>query len=440
MTGSGTLLDPYIIYDVNDLQAMEDDLTAYYELGNDIDASATSGWNGGLGFDPIGNYQSGHPELRFSGFFDGKGHIISDLFINRPLERDIGLFGITALNNPGGWIRNVGLVDCDMTGDWEVGALVGFHEWNAQTISYCYSTGIIKSITNGTLVAGFLGYNGSDVEDCYSECDVVVSGPDDTVQDGPFIGLNEWNVSRCHSTGNISISGRNIEDIGAFIGWQYNGKLLQCYSTGNVLINSTGHVYSAGGFTGLDTGSEPTSKCFSTGNVTIVATGEVWGIGGFTGYNNISAFADCYARGNISITTPGDIWDGDIGGMVGYVDHGLEILRSYSTGSITIVGTTFNHVGGFCGNNLGTIINCFWDTQTSGQATSDGGTGKTTAQMKKYKTFTGWGFGTIWGITNACNDGYPCLLDVTASCKWAPYRGNIHVDQLIYQHAERMVR
>lgn len=49
MTGSGTQADPYIISDVDDLQAMSDDLTAYYELGGDIDASATTGWNGGAG-------------------------------------------------------------------------------------------------------------------------------------------------------------------------------------------------------------------------------------------------------------------------------------------------------------------------------------------------------------------------------------------------------
>ena len=54
MTGTGTFLDPYIIEDVNDLQAMQDDLTAYYELGGDIDASATIGWNAGAGFLPIG--------------------------------------------------------------------------------------------------------------------------------------------------------------------------------------------------------------------------------------------------------------------------------------------------------------------------------------------------------------------------------------------------
>ena len=70
MTGSGTEADPYIIYNVTDLQAMNDHLGAYYELGNDIDASATSGWNGGDGFVPVG---------KFTGHFDGNSHKITIL-------------------------------------------------------------------------------------------------------------------------------------------------------------------------------------------------------------------------------------------------------------------------------------------------------------------------------------------------------------------------
>jgi len=42
------------ITNVTELQAMEDDLDEDYVLGNNIDASATSGWNDGAGFDPIG--------------------------------------------------------------------------------------------------------------------------------------------------------------------------------------------------------------------------------------------------------------------------------------------------------------------------------------------------------------------------------------------------
>ncbi len=34
------------------------------------------------------------------------------------------------------------------------------------------------------------------------------------------------------------------------------------------------------------------------------------------------------------------------------------------------------------------MTDCFWDTQTSGQAASAGGTGKTTAEMQTENTFT----------------------------------------------------
>ena len=48
------------------------------------------------------------------------------------------------------------------------------------------------------------------------------------------------------------------------------------------------------------------------------------------------------------------------------------------------------NVGGLVGwNQEGTVSNSFWDTETSGQATSDGGTGKTTAEMKDIATFSG---------------------------------------------------
>ncbi len=63
MTGTGTLLDPYIIYGVTDLQAMNNSLAAYYELANDIDASATSGWNSGKGFEPVGSGGGGNHYL-----------------------------------------------------------------------------------------------------------------------------------------------------------------------------------------------------------------------------------------------------------------------------------------------------------------------------------------------------------------------------------------
>jgi len=53
MSGTGTPEDPYIITDIYELQAMQLDPEAYFELGNDIDASDAVDWNGGEGFAPI---------------------------------------------------------------------------------------------------------------------------------------------------------------------------------------------------------------------------------------------------------------------------------------------------------------------------------------------------------------------------------------------------
>jgi hypothetical protein len=52
-------------------------------------------------------------------------------------------------------------------------------------------------------------------------------------------------------------------------------------------------------------------------------------------------------------------------------------------------------VGGLVGYNKGTVTNSFWDVQTSGRSTSDGGTGKTTAEMKSITTFSGAGWDII---------------------------------------------
>ena len=53
-------------------------------------------------------------------------------------------------------------------------------------------------------------------------------------------------------------------------------------------------------------------------------------------------------------------------------------------------------VGGLVGrNDEGTVNDSFWDIEPSGQATSDGGTGKTTAEMQDIATFSGAGWNII---------------------------------------------
>jgi len=67
------------------------------------------------------------------------------------------------------------------------------------------------------------------------------------------------------------------------------------------------------------------------------------------------------------------------------------VTQCYSTGAVRGTG---GYVGGLVGGDWGHVTASFWDIQTSGQTTSQGGTGKTTAQMQTARTFldAGWDF------------------------------------------------
>jgi len=94
------------------------------------------------------------------------------------------------------------------------------------------------------------------------------------------------------------------------------------------------------------------------------------------------------------------------GGLIGR-SYGI-ISNSYSTGSVTCP----SFFGGLVSTGGGGIVtNSFWNTETSGQSVSGGGTGLTTAQMKTRSTFTGigWDFINIWQMCPEINDGYPSL-------------------------------
>ena len=87
------------------------------------------------------------------------------------------------------------------------------------------------------------------------------------------------------------------------------------------------------------------------------------------------------------------------GGLVGYNSNG-NITNCYSTGTV-------NNGSGFIGYNQGTESNNFWDIESSGATSSDGGTGKTTTEMKDIATFTDLntdGLTTAWDFEKDLND------------------------------------
>lgn len=129
------------------------------------------------------------------------------------------------------------------------------------------------------------------------------------------------------------------------------------------------------------------ANCFSTG--TIVGAGG--SVGGLCG-RNYGSISDCYS----TCTTSGEV---GVGGVCGNNLSG-SIERSYSTGTVQ-GGRSF---GGFCGINNAMVSSCFWDIETSGMTESDGGAGKSTAEMQTLSTFTGWDFEAAWIM-----QGYPLL-------------------------------
>ncbi|MBU0484080.1 MAG: hypothetical protein KKB30_06155 [Proteobacteria bacterium] len=319
-----------------DLQGMSGNLARHYALGADIDASATSGWNSGAGFTPVGY----NPAI-FTGGFDGLGHTIDNLYINRPSISQIGMFSRVENST----LRNVGLVGGSVTG-LSAGSLLGWARGGV-TISNAYATG--------------------DVTSPYGAGGLVNA-------------MSRSTISNSYATGNVTGSGNYV---GGLVG-DGTGTISNSYATGSV-TGSGDYVGGLAGLFNLSVGIGTISNSFATGSVT--GSGDY--VGGLVGLGSQVTISNSYATGSVS-------GGSSVGGLVGE-NFGGNISNSYATGSVSGSGAA----GGLAGSSTGTTSNSFWDTETSGQATSAGGTGKTTAEMQSLATFSGAG----WSIDDSGGSG-----------------------------------
>jgi len=355
-------------------------------------------------------------DLIFTGTFDGKEYTISDLYINRPTEDNVGLFGYT----DGATIQDVTLADFDITGEDYTAALVGEVDDTAISgvavtgaditgddsiggcIGYAYdstitsssTTGDVKAGTTSYYVGGFVGvlYENT-ITSCYST--VTVNGGTTAYAVGGFVGWERENtLTSCYATGNVT----GDWELGGFVGGVYSASTYtKCHATGNVTSTGTSGDYIGGFGGGYPSIADTTfSKCYATGDVS--TSNGTWAVGGFVGEMDETWTAtDCYAMGDVTAASATAV-----GGFIGYCDDGT-VTNCYSIGAVS--GNA--DVGGFCGDqDDSTITACYWDTDTSGTETSDGGTGYATATMLLFATFS------AWNISNASaqrNDGYPFL-------------------------------
>lgn len=242
-----------------DLQGISLDPYTNYVLGADIDASATRNWNGGAGFDPL---------KVFTGTFDGLKHVVKNIYINRPTEDQVGLFGYVA----SGTIQNIGLEGGSVRGDTDVGALMGYG--CCAIVRRAYAN---VAVTGNNNVGGLIGQSVDDViSDVYSTG--TVTGNDSV---GGLIGMidaySTTTVTRAYAAGLVT----GITNVGGLIGQD-----LTTASTTNSYwdMNRSDQASSAGG-TGKTTAQMMQLSTYAGWNIGLAGTlGATWQIVEGSGY------------------------------------------------------------------------------------------------------------------------------------------------------------
>jgi predicted secreted protein len=173
---------------------------------------------------------------------------------------------------------------------------------------------------------------------------------------------------------NVSIGGTDY--VGGLVGFNY-GRI-----TASRVVGAVSGSNRIGGITGRNWGSISASSTSGT-------VSGVHDVGGLVAANYgeiLTSYCHAAVSGNRNV-----------GGLVGK-NYG-SIATTYSTGTVT----ANTNAGGLVAYNwpdAGTVIG-FWDVETSGLATSDGGVGRTTVEMQTANTFLDAG----WDIANEAADG-----------------------------------
>ena len=420
------------IWDWYDLHAMRDDLGGSYILMNDLD-STTAGYaalasptaNGGKGWEPVGAYGHWDGEQGqwlgeiFRGVFYGQGYEIRNLFIQRPDEEQVGLFGHVSV---GGVIEDIGVTGSAVIGGWSVGGLVG---WNADggTIRNSYYSG---SVTGNANVGGLVGYNHGTISNSHYNYDQVLINGQHIITIGAlfaedfqqwlandgFLDINE----RLLQEDNHYVIG-NVSDLKQLLGFGQDGslkfRLKDDLDLGNdpdfyipylaAEFDGNGHRIVNLSF-GFDFAAQVGLFGFLCGDISEVGAENItitgnYQVGGLAGCNWRATVSCCYSTGSVTGGSSGGLvggnWGtvsnsystasvhGSGGGLVGVNVGEATVRNSYSTGN---VASTSGNCG-LVGWGEGTVSNSFWDIETSGETMSAGGTGKTTAEMKDVVTF-----------------------------------------------------
>jgi len=325
-SGDGSIGTPYLIHTAEQMNHVRKHTSSCHSLCADISLVRYSDW---AGWEPIPEY---------SGVFNGNGHRVTNLKINRVDTNYIGLFSnnthmITGLTVAG-----------EVGGNTLVGGIAG---GNSGTIEYCNYTGTVWA--SGAYAGGITGRNfeNGTIDSCSHTGNVVAE-----THLGGIAGQNDWAVSNCtNHNGNIYMDNTTGTSIGGIVGYNGGGHITGCVNYAEVNSrHNIGNNASTGGITGTNWAGVYNSRNYGV----VQSYGTAGGIAGCN-YNLVEG---CLNEGMVAVYCPG-------GGIVGRNegDSTSGTLRSCTNkGTVTgneATGKDSYYIGGAVGyNNKGKVEDC----------------------------------------------------------------------------------
>ncbi|MBN2790589.1 MAG: T9SS type A sorting domain-containing protein [Candidatus Delongbacteria bacterium] len=395
--GSGTVLDPYQVETAEDLDNIRNYLESSFIQTANIDLGVAP-WNEGEGWNPIGDYNPFDSTKSFRGNYDGNDFEIKNMFINRPEESDLGLFG-SSLDCI---FTNINLNNINITGQGSIGGIVAI-SYN-DIVTDCTVEGIIEGFGGlGLLMYFFEGYY---IENCHVKGEIISTG-------GTMIGgmggiYQAQSIKNCTSEVTITSNGRFVAGLMAET---IDIELIKnCSASVNISSNDDfiGGLFSINVQVNKNTVVE---NCFTIGS--IQSTGN--NVGGFIAQIGLLdqspefvLIKNCYSSVNVE---GNDLVAGFVSEYTGGIPDSTEIKNCYSYGAVN--GNS--NVGGFIGYidsiSIPFVYNSYWNTETSTQAYSAAGEGRVTSEMifpYTDNTYMDWDFINIWqDDEKIINNGYP---------------------------------
>lgn len=458
IVGEGTFDDPYLITNEAQFIKISENLSGFYKLMNDITL--------------VNNEVAiGDVDKPFSGTFDGNNYTITstlEVDTNDPFDAYVPyLSPIFGKVSESGYIKNLNLVYdeahmLNIVAENTSGEFVGFNEG---LIENCSVVANMNMFTKGGTFGGFVGNNTGTINSCSVKGNIFLrsnyyyeyfvgglagknSGTIDNanveismnvsivvraavihvykgkIKTGGLIGYNSGTIKNSLVDVYAVTYGVGSSNIGGLIGQDWHGEIDNCEINCNLYSNSHSGIAgglvsesrstliskssssgiikgrsSAGGIIGY-TYQGNIKYCFSTADTIAKTTG------GMAASSQYSLYEDCYSRGDSTAYYTA-------GGFIG-ASSGDTVKNCYTTGEVT--GNSES--GGLIARNgepfmftpPATVVNSYYDMDTTGQNDSGKGEGRPTSEMLQMSNYIDWDFTNIWGINTSMNDGYPYLI------------------------------